>query len=820
MGNPFGRSMGLGVAILWAVLLGLAGPAAANSNWAWGDNESGDLGDNSVYEKRVPDPVQVLPGNIVGLGAGAAHSLAFDINGNGWAWGDNESGQVGDNTSTDRSVPVRVSGLLGIVDASGGYLHSLARKNDGSVWAWGDNSYGQLGDNTLTDRLKPVQVQNLTTTSSVAMAIAAGDFHSIALLGVGSVWAWGHNDHGQLGNNNTGTDSSQPVQAKGLAGVVAIAAGAAHSLAVRSDGTVWAWGDNSSGELGNNSTTDSPVPVQVHNLTNVVAVAAGGNHSLALRGDGTVWAWGENPWGQLGDSTATDRHEPVQVHNLTGVVAIAAGDWHSLALRDDGSICAWGHNGYGQLGDNTAFNRLEPVVVTSLSTTSGTTTTPIPALVIAAGGNHSLAVTGAGLPDLRGYGCNGPRTAYWNQAINVACQIANSGSLGAGAFHVQWYLSQNPVGSATGDIPLNRTSGATYWGHNGIAASSLGPQFTVALQLPAALPSGWSGTRFYVIMQTDSLNVVAESNENNNFGELGDGVDRFPITILTAVPQVVYPTLPDEVWVPGQSHTITWKGFVSSGVKIELYKAGVLNHTINSAIASSTGFFAWTVPGSQTLGADYAIKVTATSDASITASSANPLTIANPKVTYPTAANLAWLGGKLYTITWSGFPDATVNVDLYKGGALLQHIVAGTPNTPSAGSYGWTVPLGQTVGTGYTVVVSSPTNPQLTATSPQPITIAVPQVTYPTAAGVTWVGGTAKTITWTGFSGANVRIDLYKGTALSHTISASAVNTGSFTWTVPTTQAAGSTYTIKVTSTTTTTPVVFAASANAFTITP
>lgn len=143
--------------------------------------------------------------------------------------------------------------------------------------------------------------------------------------GAGTVWAWGDNSYGKLGDN-TLSNRGEPVQAHNLTDVVAIAAGFDHSLALKSDETAWAWGRNWEGQLGDNTqVTMRREPVQVHNLTGAVAIAAGRHHSLALKSNGTVWAWGWNDRGQLGDNTTTDRHEPVQVHNLTGVVAIAAG---------------------------------------------------------------------------------------------------------------------------------------------------------------------------------------------------------------------------------------------------------------------------------------------------------------------------------------------------------------------------------------------------------------------------------------------------------------------------------------------------------------
>ncbi|HYO56780.1 RCC1 domain-containing protein, partial [Archangium sp.] len=256
--------------------------------------------------------------------------------------------------------------------------HTLLVRLDGTVWSWGFGGFGQLGDGTTTSvRTTPVQVQGLTS----AVSVAAGGDHSLALRHGGTVWAWGANSSGQLGNASI-TQRTTPVQVSGLTGVTAIAAGEGHSLAVRDDGTLWAWGENASGQLGDGSTTDRLSPVQVSGLTGVVAVAAGYDFSLALRNDGTVWGWGDNVKGELGNGTTTASPTPVQVSGLTGVTAIAAGTAHALALKSDGTLWAWGYNDYSQLGDGTSISRLTPVQVSGLT---GVT-------AIAAGTAHALAL--------------------------------------------------------------------------------------------------------------------------------------------------------------------------------------------------------------------------------------------------------------------------------------------------------------------------------------------------------------------------------------------------------------------------------------------
>ena len=168
-------------------------------------------------------------------------------------------------------------------------------KSDGTLWAWGWNASGQVGDGTLTDGLSPGAVPGFpgAAASSWTSTAAVGGNHTVAVKSDGTVWAWGYNSTGQLGDKTT-TDQWQPVQVTGLSGVVAVAAGIAHTVAVESDGTVWAWGNNENGQLGDETTTDRWLPVQVAGLSGVTAVAAGDWHSVALKSDGTVWAWGAN----------------------------------------------------------------------------------------------------------------------------------------------------------------------------------------------------------------------------------------------------------------------------------------------------------------------------------------------------------------------------------------------------------------------------------------------------------------------------------------------------------------------------------------------
>jgi VCBS repeat-containing protein len=369
-----------------ALLIKISAPAAL---WSWGLNDAGQLGNGTTVNTATPILISDLA-EAVSIAAGPNFSLAVKSNGTVWAWGNNDSGQLGDNTTTGRPAPGQVQGLTGVVAVAAGESElSLALKADGTVWAWGTGGNGALGNGTTDSSLVPVQVNGLSGITGIAAKCNGG----MALKSDGTVWTWGYNGFGEIGDG-TFDERHLPVQVSGLTGVTAIASRAFHGLALKFDGTVWAWGGGWAGQLGNNLTSYSNVPVQVKgsegtgNLEGVVAIAAGHSHSLALKSDGTVWAWGENNYGQMGDGTTTQRNTPVKVKDntgtayLTGITAIAAGDYHNLTIKSDGTVWAWGRIDHGAAGDGTSLDAVLPVQVNGL--TDG--------IVIAGGGMHSLAL--------------------------------------------------------------------------------------------------------------------------------------------------------------------------------------------------------------------------------------------------------------------------------------------------------------------------------------------------------------------------------------------------------------------------------------------
>jgi alpha-tubulin suppressor-like RCC1 family protein len=390
---------------------------ANNLAFAWGYNNDGEVGDNTTTSRNLPTAVVssgILAGKtVLAVSEGINHALALCSDGTLAAWGANTYGQLGNNSTTQSSVPLAVNNVSGvsalygktIVAIAAGNSCSLVLCSDGTTAAWGYNVTGQLGDNTTTQRNVPVAVNTTSGVSALygksVVAVAAHGLHSLALCSDGTVVAWGYNFYGQLGDT-TATQRNVPVAVNTTSGVSAlygktvvdVAAGEYHSMVLCSDGTVAAWGYNGYGQLGDSTTTQRTVPVTVSTATGVSAlygktvvdIATGQYHNTALCSDGTVAAWGYNSYGQLGDNTITSRYVPVAVKTASGVsalygktvVGLATNQSHSLVQCADGTLAAWGSNAYGELGDNTTVQRNVPVLVNISTLVAGQQLTTLP----------------------------------------------------------------------------------------------------------------------------------------------------------------------------------------------------------------------------------------------------------------------------------------------------------------------------------------------------------------------------------------------------------------------------------------------------------
>jgi len=373
--------------------------------WAWGNGGSGALGNGETNTQSSPVQVNSTTGltQAVQISGGSNQSLALDAASNVWSWGSNYgNGQLGRPLSNGNNlIPGKVvktggGDLSNIVSISSGNLHGMTIDATGQVWVWGDGQQGQLGNGTATfSRNSADQVPGM---SDVVAIVSSNGYHCLAVKSDGSVWGWGYNSYGQVGNGDYSPDgsdihTSSPSRVQGVSDAVAVAAGWGYSLALDKSGQVWAWGSNSSGQLGLGYTESSPhlLAAKIPGLNNIVAISSGSSHSLALDKTGQVWAWGANSNGQLGQGNTSYSASPVKVLGsggtgfLNNIKSISTGSGFSAALDNDGNIWTWGQNSYGQLGNGTegaGTDTNTPHKVNSLSRITG----------VSDGNMHALAL--------------------------------------------------------------------------------------------------------------------------------------------------------------------------------------------------------------------------------------------------------------------------------------------------------------------------------------------------------------------------------------------------------------------------------------------
>ena len=353
------------------------------SVWTWGDNSKGQLGNGGALFYKTPVKLEAIS-NVKAAAATKEYSVILKNDGTVWTFGSNKNGVLGDGTYTDKYAPIQVQGLTDIEKISASATHVLALKEDGTVWAWGSNDSGQLGDGTYTNRLTPVQVKNIKNVADIA---ALNQF-SIVLLKNGNVWTWGNSGYG-VESDKVKIDRTLPMQVNELYGIKMISAGYDHILALKSDRTVWVLGSGSSGQYGYEvpqKELDKMKPLRVSGVSDVKYIAAGYYHNIAIKWNGTVIGWGDNSFGQLGVKNTGNIYSKYTIRNFENVASLIAGSNHSFAIKNDGTIWAWGNNSSGQLGIGNDVAYFNPVEVPNLGDVR----------CIAAGNNYSMAVQNDG----------------------------------------------------------------------------------------------------------------------------------------------------------------------------------------------------------------------------------------------------------------------------------------------------------------------------------------------------------------------------------------------------------------------------------------
>jgi alpha-tubulin suppressor-like RCC1 family protein len=351
--------------------------------WLWGRNTEGALGDNTTIHRSSPVLTVAGGTNWNTPNRLRTNTASIKTDGTLWVWGKNDLGQLGDNTQIQRNSPIQtVSGGTNWSKVFSNRESLAAIKTDGTLWLWGRNAFGQLGDTTIIHRSSPIQtVAGGTNWTEFTGSLSA----AAAIKTDGTLWTWGNNSVGQLADNST-INQFSPIQT--IAGGTTwnkVSSGSNHFSATKTDGTLWTWGYNNYGQLGDNTLIARSSPVQtITGGSNWSQVSAGDVNLMAIKTDGTLWGWGRGASGQLGDNAAINRSSPVQT--ITGGSnwsQVSAGGYHTAATKTDGTLWVWGSNSYGQLADNTIIDKSSPVQ-TVMSGTNWISAT--------AGLNHTAAI--------------------------------------------------------------------------------------------------------------------------------------------------------------------------------------------------------------------------------------------------------------------------------------------------------------------------------------------------------------------------------------------------------------------------------------------
>ncbi len=530
---------------------------ADGSLWATGFNLFGQLGNGSLLDRTGLVKIGSDSG-WVSIAAGETHSAAIRSDGSLWTWGANDQGQLGNGSAlpgANVTTPAQIAGTGSDnhwVGLSAGMLHTLALKRDGTLWTWGLNSNGQLGNGNTAIRNVPTRITAPAAVASDIVAIAAGELHSLALKANGQLYAWGDNALGQFGNGATPSSLLAVAAQSNSYSWISTEPGRLFTAAIRSNGTLWSWGSNASGQLGIGSLLDSSVPTQVASSSVWRSVTGGTNHAVALAADGTLWAWGSDATGQLGNGTATATATVPQNILISALVdpqlsdndwmAVSAGTGHTVALKADGSLWSWGDNTSGQLGMFDPFTISTTNTPGRVSVSSG-----VPAgfnngwVTAAAGGTHTLALQADGT--LWSWGSNfsgeaGINTASGTFFFTPRAVIFDPPPAGAApAFNSSWRKISAGLSYSVG---LQADGSLWVWGANNfnqLGNNSGIASFTpIRVNLPAPVISIFSGLSHTLALLSNGTLWSWGRNDNGQLGINSTAVAIAPQQISSSSP--------------------------------------------------------------------------------------------------------------------------------------------------------------------------------------------------------------------------------------------------------------------------------------------
>ena len=538
------------------------GIASNNNAYCWGLNTNGQLGNNSTAQSKIPTAI-TMSGELSGLtiksiSVGDSHTCAITSNNQAYCWGLNTNGQLGNGSTTQNLTPVavtRTGSLSGLTlrQISTGNSHTCAIASNNQIYCWGNNASGQLGNNSTAQSTSPVAVDISGALNGLDVkSISVSNNFSCATTSNDKAYCWGLNTNGQLGNNST-TQSNVPVQiytSGALSGltVSAIATGGSHTCVIASNKLAYCWGLNANGQLGNNSTTQSSVPVAVYTTSgplsslNVRSISAGASFSCAIASNSSgtnsqAYCWGLAINGQLGNNSTTQSNIPVNVttsgltNGLTAKAITGSGNSTCIIASDNQSYC-WGLGSNGQLGNNLTVQSLVPVATDTLALNDLTTQT------ITAGNAHSCMIASNSQAYCWGLNANGQLGNSSTTQSTTPAAVYTSGILSG--------LTIKTISSSNTHTCVVASNNQAYcWGLN--TNGQLGNNSTAQSTVPVAVynSGALSGLTIKTISVGDSHTCVIASNNQaycwglNTNGQLGNSSTTqslVPVAVTTSGP--------------------------------------------------------------------------------------------------------------------------------------------------------------------------------------------------------------------------------------------------------------------------------------------